>query len=194
LLVLSITWIGSLLPSKSGCSRLFRCMFHSEVEAQDSIPTPALQGGIWYDPDRIVLEGNYSDQITAYRAKRRWTRAFESNFLLEGNHDFKLSVAQTIESGEFCLKCDFLTACGRYAFWRLTHNQAPEVQFLLETAHIPSVVSFPSMKTALPELDDDLFDDIEPSVLARRLRSENRTILTQVVDRCVRWLRGRLQH
>lgn len=194
MLILSVAWMGSLLPSRLGCLRLFGCMFHSEVEAQESIPTPALQGGIWYDPDRIVLEGNYSDQITAYRAKRRWIKAFESNFLLEGNHDFKLSVTQTIESGEFRLRCDFLTACGRYAFWRLTHNQAPEVQFLLETAHVPSVVSFPSMKSTFPELDDDLFDDVEPSVLARRLRNENRTILTQVVDRCVQWLRGRLQH
>ena len=169
-------------------------MFHSEVEAPEVVPVPALQGGVWYDPDRIVLEGNYSDQITAYRAKRRWIKAFESNFLLEGNHDFKISVAQQVESGEFRLRCDFLTACGRYAFWRLTHNQAPEVQFLLETAHHPSVAAFPEMRGVFPELDDDLFGDIEPSVLARRLRSENRTILSQVVDRCVQWLRGRLQH
>jgi hypothetical protein len=37
------------------------------------------------------------------------------------------------------VRCDFQTACGRYAFWRLTHHQAPEVQFLLETAHLPYV-------------------------------------------------------
>lgn len=168
-------------------------MFHSEVEAPHSLPIPALQGGVWFDPERIVLEGNYSDQITAYRAKRRWARAFESNFLLESSHDFKLTVVQQEEGSEFRLKCEFLTACGRYAFWRLTHNQAPEVQFLLETAHHPSLVAVPDLKTKIPEMDFELFDDCEPSVLARHLRRENRTMLAQVVDRCVQWIRDRIQ-
>lgn len=168
-------------------------MFHSEVEAPQNLSIPSPQGGVWFDPERIVLEGNYSDQITAYRAKRRWARAFESNFLLETSHDFKLSVVQQEEGEEFRLKCEFLTACGRYAFWRLTHNQAPEVQFLLETAHMPSVVAVPEARVAITSMDFEMFEDIEPSVLARRLRRENRTMLAQVVNRCVQWIRDRLQ-
>lgn len=93
--------------------------------------------GVSFDPEEVVLEGVYRDELSAYRARRVWREALESNFLLEVKHDFNLSVDFEEEAGQFKLRCDFGTACGRYAFWRLTHNQAPETQYLIETAHIP---------------------------------------------------------
>lgn len=93
--------------------------------------------GLWYDPDRLMLEGVYNDEVTAYRARKRWVSALERNFLLEESLDFNLRVNNARDSSYFKVRCDFLTACGRYAFWRLTHHQAPEVQCLLETAHLP---------------------------------------------------------
>ncbi len=93
--------------------------------------------GLWYDPDKLVVEGVYHDEVSAYRARRRWIEALEHNFLLEEDHDFHLKVRKSRGGKLFRVRCDFLTACGRYAFWRLTHHQAPEVQLIMETAHLP---------------------------------------------------------
>lgn len=95
--------------------------------------------GLWYDSDRLTLSGVYLDEITAYRARKRWIEALEINFLLEERHDFSIKVRSSHGGKLYKVRCDFQTACGRYAFWRLTHHQAPEVQFLLETAHLPHV-------------------------------------------------------
>ncbi len=95
--------------------------------------------GLWYDSDRLTLSGVYLDEITAYRARKRWIEALEINFLLEERHDFSIKVRLAHGGRLYKVRCDFQTACGRYAFWRLTHHQAPEVQFLLETAHLPYV-------------------------------------------------------
>ena len=50
----------------------------------------------------------------------------------------RFTTRSNIEEGVFTLQCEFVSACGRYAFWRLTNNQAPEAQYLIETAHIPN--------------------------------------------------------
>jgi hypothetical protein len=93
--------------------------------------------GLWYDSDRLVIEGVYCDEVTAYRARKRWIEAFRIHFLLDEGLDFSLKV-RLLRSGKyFKVRCSFLTACGRYAFWRLTHHQALDVQCILETAHLP---------------------------------------------------------
>ncbi|MBN8549296.1 MAG: hypothetical protein J0M12_08285 [Deltaproteobacteria bacterium] len=94
--------------------------------------------GVSFDPEHITLEGAYTDQLSAYRARKVWLETFETNFLLEPEHDFSLKVCSSFEDNKFALKCQFLTACARYAFWRLTNNQAPEAQYIIETAHIPN--------------------------------------------------------
>jgi hypothetical protein len=90
-----------------------------------------------FDLDRIVLEGCYADELSAYRAKKTWSKTLETSFLLDLGFDFKVVVEHT-EQPFYSVRCDFSTACGRYAFWRLTHNQAPEIQFIIRTAHIPT--------------------------------------------------------
>lgn len=92
---------------------------------------------VYFDPEAVKLEGQYSDQISAYRAKRVWVEALERCFLLETDADFSALVSSDHQSGKFILRCHFLTACARYAFWRLTNHQAPEAQYIIETAHIP---------------------------------------------------------
>lgn len=94
--------------------------------------------GVSFDPEHITLEGSYTDQISAYRARRVWVSTLTESFLLEIDHDFKLKVEMNSESARYFLRCEFLTACARYAFWRLTNNQAPEAQYIIETAHIPN--------------------------------------------------------
>lgn len=107
-----------------------------ELVGQRSSDTETV--GLWYDADRLTLAGIYLDEVTAYRARKRWIEALENNFLLEERQDFLLKVRPVHGGKYFKVRCEFLSACGRYAFWRLTHHQAPEVQFLLETAHLPN--------------------------------------------------------
>ena len=161
-------------------------MMQSEVNMPAPVSeSPAGGLGIWYDPERIVLEGAYSDQITAYRARRRWISTLETNFLLEERHDFRVKVVNDEERNSFRVRCDFLTACGRYAFWRLTHNQAPEVQYLIETAHLPSVTIIPEPAILL----DEVFPDGEPQMYSRR--NHRRGTLHWFMHRVGSWFRSR---
>lgn len=127
--------------------------------------------GLWYDPDRLVIEGVYCDEVTAYRARRRWIEALKAHFLLEEVLDFSLKV-RSLRGGQHgkvqCkVQCIFLTACGRYAFWRLTHHQAPEVQAILETAHLVR----PVYKVGFDSFVDDMefsVEDIELELCRER--------------------------
>lgn len=135
-------------------------MFQTEIEESSTINNLTTSRGLWYDAERLILEGFYGDEVTAFRAKKRWIEVLESNFLLERGIDFSVVVADEPSSvtgvsggrmressdgrADYCysVRCDFLSACGRYAFWRITHHQAPQVQYLLESAHLakPSLV------------------------------------------------------
>ena len=92
--------------------------------------------GVTFDAERVVLEGCYADELAPYRAKRVWGEILETNFLLDAGHDFRIEI-KAVNEGRYILSCHFATACARYAFWRLTNNQAPEAQYVIETAHIP---------------------------------------------------------
>lgn len=134
--------------------------------------------GLWYDPDRLMLEGVYNDEVTAYRARKRWVSALERNFLLEESLDFNLRVNNARYSSYFKVRCDFLTACGRYAFWRLTHHQAPEVQCLLETAHLPHA-PFEQAKGA-PSIEGELEGLCSNSIKNDSIDRETSTHLTLI--------------
>jgi hypothetical protein len=137
-----------------------------------------------FDSERISLEGHYSDELSAYRARRNWIEAFENSFLLDIGHDYNLSTSSNLEEGKFVLKCDFMSACGRYAFWRLINNQAPDVQYLIETAHIPNAESSHEAFVAAPDLTSvgeqslllsaTMRRDCQPTVLTRIRRFINR--------------------
>lgn len=112
------------------------------ISEEDNIHTSgkswdtSLPDGVCYDPDSITLEGWYTDELSAFRARRNWADTLQSQFLLE-EQDFSLQVTHVAQADRYLLKCGFLSACARYAFWRLTNGQAPEAQYLIETAHIP---------------------------------------------------------
>lgn len=100
-------------------------------------PPRPVAGRCFFNLADLILEGYYPDEITAYRARRRWREVLEISFLLENSIDFFLVVNLDEGTGCYRLRSFFHTACGRYAFWRLTHHQAPEAQYIIETAHIP---------------------------------------------------------
>ena len=108
---------------------------YQEVELTREIAFP---GDVRFDPEKVILQGVYRDQLSAYRARKVWVETLATNFLLDAGHDYEVSVDSKMTEGMFYLNCAFTSACGRYAFWRLTNEQAPEAQYLLETAHIPN--------------------------------------------------------
>lgn len=95
-----------------------------------------IDGGLTYNADQTSIEGVYPDELSLHRAKRTWCSVLETDFLLIPNADFKFNLSTDQNNGQFLIACSFTSACGRYAFWRLINEQVPEVQFLLETAHM----------------------------------------------------------
>lgn len=108
--------------------------------------------GVCFDPDKTMLLGWYKDELSVYRAKKIWTAALHENFLLEPKHDFTFEHGFDRQLQAYFLSCHFITACARYAFWRITNSQAPEVQYLIETAHIPSSDNFTEEVIRTPDM------------------------------------------
>ncbi len=84
--------------------------------------------GLIYDADGVTLLGKYTDELSAHRAKRGWAEVLGSYFLLEDERDYDMWVTSNLDDNYFVLSCCFVSACGRYAFWRLINHQAPEAE------------------------------------------------------------------
>ena len=89
-------------------------MHQSEIHVAGANGEIAVGLGLWYDSERLMLEGIYLDEVTAYRARKGWIEAFEVNFLLEDRNDFVVRVYSQQEIGRFCVKCEFASACGPF--------------------------------------------------------------------------------
>jgi hypothetical protein len=119
----------------------------------------SLQEGISFNPSDMRLIGIYADQLSAYRAKKVWINEFEEKFLLEFAYDYTLKVAADHQQKKYLIECEFLSSCGKYAFWRLIHNQALDVQEAIENAHLPTITAQKGKMTSIIELEgDDVFD------------------------------------
>ena len=112
----------------------------------------SLLNQVSFCPHSVMLEGVYTDELSAFRAKKSWIETMEHSFLLDCGHDFEITLSGDIQAAEFKVACAFTTACGRYAFWRLTNNQAPEAQYQIETAHIPNAESLYARILSAPDL------------------------------------------
>lgn len=169
-------------------------MSHHEEMAQPIELTHELltPGAVTFDAVTASLEGNYRDELSVHRAKKVWIDTLESNFLLEKGHDFKVRITKDPTHSAFKLICDFSTACGRYALWRLTHDQAPEAQYMIETGHIPNcesklhdILFAPDLKakranpeTALYELENAISHNAFAAGLLNKLSKKVLDILT----------------
>lgn len=122
--------------------------------------------GVRFDSESISLEGRYTDELSVFRARKNWVEAFENSFLLDSGHDYVIKARSNLSEGKFTLRCDFLSACGRYAFWRLINHQAPDVQYLIETAHLPNCESAHPDFISAPDLTS--VRDNSPLVAPRR--------------------------
>lgn len=84
--------------------------------------------GLIYDAESVILAGKYTDEMSAHRAKKTWIDVLGSYFLLESERDYELWVTTDLTEEYFVIHCCFISACGRYAFWRLVNQQAPEAE------------------------------------------------------------------
>ena len=154
------------------------------IQLLDLTDEIARSGGVSFDSDEISLKAVYADQVSAYRARRVWMDTLEESFLLEAGHDFDTKITSSLAEQRYSLSCNFLSACGRYAFWRLTNNQAPEAQYFIETAHIPDGEHFQKFLPFAEDLhsralDPLLFQEIEANNFATK------SWLKKLVDRII---------
>ncbi len=122
-----------------------------------------------FDCDNVLLDGAYGDELSLYRARRVWADVLEANFLLEKGYDFDLKVESKADDKRFVLTCKFTSSCGRYAFWRLINNQAPEAQYLIESAHIPPTESQSEKTRCVPDMQpkDLVENEVQASIVQR---------------------------
>lgn len=101
------------------------------------------RNGVNYDSESVTISSTNHNEISAYRTKREWTNIFHSSFLLQIEKDYKFKIVLDQE-GSYTLKCCFDSPCGRYAFWRLINQQAPETEKKLqnETKVISNQLTF----------------------------------------------------
>ena len=113
----------------------------TEVTAKES-ETLYPDSSLIYDTDAISLIGRFSDELSAYRSRRKWVEILSNYFLLEPERDFESKIISSETSDGFLLHCNFTSACGRYAFWRLINHQAPEAE---EKLAEPSIKDVPAL-------------------------------------------------
>lgn len=137
-----------------------------EAQLSELIAEIELVDGVCFDPQSRTLHGLYSDELSAHRARRGWSETLETSFFLEPDEDFRIEVKGDLGRGRYVVSCEFTSGSAKYAFWRLTHQQAPEAQYLIETAHVPASHFGRELARApdLTPLVDDLsgFDDLLP--------------------------------
>jgi hypothetical protein len=108
---------------------------HSKSVAEfTSVDISRAKPGLIYDAEGVTLIGKYTDELSAHRARREWQSILSSHFLLESDRDYELKTFCELEDNQFLLSCTFMSACGRYAFWRLVNRQAPEAEGKLNGA------------------------------------------------------------
>ncbi len=107
------------------------------LNSQSSIPTEfsftnvdikKAKNGLIYDAEGITLIGKFGDQISAYRAKKEWQKILNTHFILDLEKDYEIKAYCSLENNLFFINCSFVSACGRYAFWRLINRQAPDAE------------------------------------------------------------------
>jgi len=106
-------------------------MHHNEINqtsSEKSIDFTQYKNGLIFDADGVNLFGKYQDEMSAWRGKKEWIEVLHDYFLLEPQRDYEINVISNLNNLTFCLKCNFTSACGRYAFWRLINHQAAEAE------------------------------------------------------------------
>ncbi len=90
---------------------------------------------VTYDTDKVSILGEFDNEMAAYRTRKEWVQILANYFLVERDRDYSLNIEALKNDKKnqtrFKLECSFSSACGKYAFWRLINNQAPEAEKLI---------------------------------------------------------------
>ncbi len=134
--------------------------------------------GLIFDADGIMLLGKYSDELAAHRAKKQWIEVLHSYFLLDRERDYNLWVSGSLVNQYFVLNCSFISACGRYAFWRLVNRQAPDAENKLRGQLEHSTLN---SAWADVNLKDDAKNNWTISAITRQIRDNREN--ARLIDR-----------
>ncbi len=147
--------------------------------------------GLIFDADGVTLIGKYGDELSAYRARRRWVDILHRYFLLEKKRDYELSVLSCPENDYFALNCFFISACGRYAFWRLINDQSPEAETqLAENSELDEEQM--NYCAELPFEEADFIDQL-PWILDAGETKHSQRRTRKVTERLIGFLQGILR-
>jgi hypothetical protein len=119
-----------------------------------NISTKVDLSDISFDAEAITLDGHFKDELSAYRTRKEWESTLHEYFLLEKDRDYSMEITSAPEVESHNLRCIFTSACGRYAFWRLINDQAPEAKFQLKQGNSINKRTAESILKALKNLND----------------------------------------
>jgi len=120
-----------------------------------------MKSGLLFDAEGVTLISRCSDELAAYRIRRQWSEVLANYFLLEQERDYEMSILSLPENNYHVLNCFFISACGRYAFWRLINDQAPEAELKLSSnsaiisqgkKNLPSLWNPPQQECFMPSV------------------------------------------
>ncbi|GEM_PF-3159985 len=154
---------------------------HSGVAVRKSNPS------LIFDTDGVTLIARFPNELAAYRARKSWTSVLSRYFLLERGRDYEVSVITSPETGYNVLNCYFTSACGRYAFWRLINDQAPEA----ETKLCEATKTIGAEKAALSSIFQPKHNTPTPWVLNAKALEKNKDpqAVSSILPRILRSLK-----
>lgn len=81
---------------------------------------------LYFNPDNCYLGKDFPNEFAAYQAKKAWTQILSHHFLIESPRDYLILISPITNFPSHILGCKFLSAVGRYSFWRLMNNQSQD--------------------------------------------------------------------
>lgn len=129
-------------------------MAYQATDPQESIS--CRRDGITFNAEGVSLIAQFEDELSAYRAKKNWVTTLHTSFLLQRDKDYELEIKGSVEEGSFSAQCKFTSPCGRYAFWRLINQQAPETERKLAR------IANPNLDTTSPSVLGKLKEKLTP--------------------------------
>jgi hypothetical protein len=152
---------------------------HAGIAVRKSNPS------LIFDTEGVTLIARFSNELAAHRARKNWTSVLSRYFLLERGRDYEVSVISSPETGYNVLNCYFTSACGRYAFWRLINDQAPEAELKLCEA----TKSIKVDKSAMSQLFQPKPNTPTPWILNAQAQERKTASVKSILPRLLRSLK-----
>lgn len=79
-----------------------------------------------FSQNEMSLSMQFVDEISAYRARRKWIELLKVQLLVDHEEDFQISIKKESDS-IWNMHCEFTSSCGRYAFWRIMNKKDSKI-------------------------------------------------------------------